>query len=532
MGIFDYVRRSAGDLFIASPPEAARALIWKHPDPAIPRGAKLTVRSDESTVFFRDGRPVGVLGPGVHSLETENIPFLNNFFVAPFTGNRHAITELFFIRTAEHLHTTHSRRLGTFTDLDSQLVVGLEFEARFSLRVHNPITLITTLGGQNAASTEGVLAFVDGRLTTVISSALGQMCATEPVLRITSNQYSEPLGKFVLEQSRNTFLPEGIEVLRFVELTVSLDPSSEASLRAFGQKRAEMNLQREGAELASQPGFAQWNLVQGQRAALEGLAQGLAQGNVSAPLIGLGVGPTLGLGAPAPLPLPQASVFAKTSAQSLRVSGPPRWYVRTSKGIEGPLSARQVVLRASHLSLDADHTEVRAENSSVWNFAADHTDLAVAFERREAAVRPKLTTHGTQGSALFEQTLASALGDGVLTDDELSLLASLAESTGLASASTAREYVSNRARALLSPPRQPAPELTPELTPELAAPPAPTVKTYVYSNGLEQSRGLTAEAVARRVMASPDGVHNVWAPGMPAWVSALELDDIRRLLGR
>lgn len=526
MGLFDFVRRSVGDLYIASPPEAARALIWRHPDTAIPTGAQLTVRSDEMAVFFRDGRPAGALGPGVHRLESENIPFLNNLIVGPLTGNRHCLAELFFVRRAEHLHGVGPKRLGTFTDVDSQHVVTLSFRARFSLRVHEPITLITTLGGQVAGSAEQVMAFIDGRITTVMSAAVGQLASVEPVARVASNQFNEQIGQFALERSRNTLLPEGLEVLRFVELELALDAQSEAALRDHGRKRAEIGIQREGVELAAQPGFAEWNLVQGQRAVLEGLGQGLASGSASMPVLGFGVGPAMGLGAPAAAPLPPATVLPRPVSTAPRLAGPPRWYLRTPKGIEGPLSARQVVMRAGAAGIDGEQAEVRPEHGSAWGFATEHDELAAEFQRR-ASARPALASGTTDKHGVFERALASAAADGVITADELTLLAPLAESTGLASGPGARDYVIHRARALGCEVRDAGP---PPIDLAPPPPPPPAVKTYAYSNGIEEARGLSAAAVARRMREAPDGVHNVWAPGMPAWASAQDVEEIRRAL--
>jgi hypothetical protein len=524
MGIFDFVKRSVGDLFIASPPDAARALIWRHPDVAIPYGAKVTVRSDEVAVFFREGQFQGLLGPGSYLLETHNIPFLNNLLVAPLTGNRHCLAELFFVRRAEHLHCCGPRRLGTFTDVNSQLVVSLSFVARMSLQVHDPVMLITTIGGQNASSSEQVAAFIDGRITTLVTGAVGQLAAGEPITQITSNQFNEQLGQYALERSRATLRSEGLDVVRFVELDLRLDAQSEAALQEFGRRRSELSIQREGVELAAQPGFASWHLAQGQRAALEGLGHGLASGNLSAPVLALG---GLGFGGPAPTALPPApSALPSPLASAPRLVGPARWYLRTPRGIEGPFSARQLVLRARAAGIDAERAEVRTEHGAAWGFAAEEPALIAEFHRRADALRPSLPPTSDAPSAFFERALASAVGDGVVTGDELGILASLAESSGLATYAGAREYVIHRTRALGC-----ALGGAADATGDRMSPPPPPVRTWVYSNGVEEIRGLGAEAVARRVCSAPDAEHRVWAPGMDAWARAIEVDEIRRALG-
>ena len=49
-------------------------------------------------MFFKDGRVVGVLPPDRHTLQTQNIPFLNQI-VNSFTGGQVFISEIYFVRT-------------------------------------------------------------------------------------------------------------------------------------------------------------------------------------------------------------------------------------------------------------------------------------------------------------------------------------------------------------------------------------------------------------------------------------------------
>ena len=94
MGVMDWFKRGVGEMMIARPDDAKSQVVWKHPDPTIPMKAQLTVEADEQAVFFRDGKVVGTLGPGRHTLESSNIPFLSNL-VDSFTGGN--LFMLFFI---------------------------------------------------------------------------------------------------------------------------------------------------------------------------------------------------------------------------------------------------------------------------------------------------------------------------------------------------------------------------------------------------------------------------------------------------
>ena len=51
-------------------------IVWRYPDEVIPWGSVVVVKEWERTVFYRDGKVYGVLGPGRHILDTQNVPFL------------------------------------------------------------------------------------------------------------------------------------------------------------------------------------------------------------------------------------------------------------------------------------------------------------------------------------------------------------------------------------------------------------------------------------------------------------------------
>ena len=70
MGIFDFVKQGTQEMCIARPDQFKQLIVYKHPDQNVPAYAQLTVDSDECAVFFKDGRVVGILGPGRHTMQS------------------------------------------------------------------------------------------------------------------------------------------------------------------------------------------------------------------------------------------------------------------------------------------------------------------------------------------------------------------------------------------------------------------------------------------------------------------------------
>ena len=454
MGVFDIFKKTVAEQYVARPAGTEQLLIYRYPEQGIPNGAKLTVRADETAVFFREGQFVGELSAGAHHLASENIPFLNTLVIAPFTDGNHYITEVFFVRRTEHLHTTGPRVLGRYTDSASKNLVSLQFVAQFGVRVKTPQQLILSLGGMQAGAAAQVAQFLDARVSSLLAQVVAQVAATEAILRLVSNEYSEQLGRMVIERAAKEFTADGLELARFLQLELALDAESDAALRAYGKRMSELNVQRAGAQLATEPGFEQYNMTKARVAVMEGLGEGLSKGNA-----GMMPGMGMGLGVPVPGMLSPLSGYSSQSvgpSLSLPPAAAParsvstRYYLRGRAGIEGPYNAHQLVLRASSSNFDAESALVRRAGEDDWHSGGDIDEVAAEFERRVRSsnrIAAPPTTDAT--SDAFEKTLATAAFDKVITPDEHELLAGLALSLRLKDTiEAARDYVVIRAQAL------------------------------------------------------------------------------------
>ncbi len=542
--MFGFIKKGVSDLYIARPDAAAQSLVWRYGEQAIPGGAKVTVRADEVALFFKEGQLVGELTAGTHHLETANIPFLGALIVSPLTGDNHYLTELFFVRKTEHLHARSGVPLGTFQDIGSRLTVSLLWSAQIGVRVTNPAALILRIAGMQVGAADQVGAFLDARLGTLLAQSVGTLVAGAPVLNVVSNQYSEQLGREMVELARGEFEADGLALTRLLSLQLGLDADSDRRLRALGDRLADLGVKREQADVAAQPGYAAYQMLEGQKAMLEGIGAGAAAHGLPAFMPGMGVGLGGAMGGSYVGGTPSVAARAASGAPpSARLSGPPsvgpsqRWYLRGPSGVEGPYVLRQLVLRVSSLRLDAASAWIRRPGEEEWLLIGDVPDAAAEFARRStAAPAPAASSPGAPSPVdAFERALSVAAADRVITRDEMPLLSMLAVAAGLAASELAAvSYIGVRARALGCAVEEAAPS-PPAASPDAGPPPMPPPDTsgvtFNYSDGQTQSAGLSPDAVAERVRANPFGTHLVWTPGMAAWSKAVDVEVVRRLLG-
>src|SRR4051794_16034545 len=66
-------------------------------------GSQCIVRESQVAVFFRDGQALDVLGPGRHTLSTQNIPLLTRLLSIPFGGTSPFRAEVVYVGMQDFL---------------------------------------------------------------------------------------------------------------------------------------------------------------------------------------------------------------------------------------------------------------------------------------------------------------------------------------------------------------------------------------------------------------------------------------------
>jgi membrane protease subunit (stomatin/prohibitin family) len=196
-------------------------LVYRYPmqDMEIQNGGQLTVRESQMAAFVNEGKIADVFGPGLHTLNTRNLPVLTNLmnwdkaFESPFKS------DVYFFST----HLQIDQKWGTATPItirDGEFgAVRLRGYGIYSYRISDPRTFFTQVSGTRPAY---YVSDLEGQLRNTIVARMTDIFATSKIsfLDMAANQTA--LGKKIEEEMKPNFAALGLELASFVVENISL----------------------------------------------------------------------------------------------------------------------------------------------------------------------------------------------------------------------------------------------------------------------------------------------------------------------
>jgi membrane protease subunit (stomatin/prohibitin family) len=322
MGIIDFVRGGVQKMMILRPDSQKDKVVYKHPDQTFPFWSQLTVDSDEVCLFFKDGQFRGVLGPGRHSLDTQNIPFLG-VLVDKFTGGNVFVSEIFFVTTSPIYGQGFGGSIGSMRDPELDIRVNPRVFGTYSFRVTDPVRFVIEFFRQRAGDPEGALQWVRDQLVMGVRSTLTRLLRSAELTMMDLGTAGPDVGRAIV-QSCPDLANIGIQLLEIAKLNINLSDEDQARVDEFQDqivqakldaRKAKISVDRAAAEaqarqFALDQDFAnrarymnQLDMARYQQyAAAEatmGLGQGMAQGGdaTQAGVVGAQIAAGVGLGA-------------------------------------------------------------------------------------------------------------------------------------------------------------------------------------------------------------------------------------------
>jgi membrane protease subunit (stomatin/prohibitin family) len=275
MGLLNESRRE----FIAAPDSSKGQIVFKWPDQNIRKFSKAIVEPDAVAIFMSQGQVMGVLPPGRHTLDAQELPFLG-MFVDWGSGGNAFKAEIYFVGAREFPNFRFGGRLDEVQDPQTGLVVTLRAFGEYALRVVEPQRLILNLVGTvDVTNNESIAGWVAQQLLKVTRTTVTTqlMSGAWPILGLSV--HSPEIEVSALRAANAELADYGLSITRLGNLDVNLDDDDNARLKKLAGDTAYSRLAG---------GFLQ----AAQAEALQGAGQGMAQGGgaVTPMFLGAGLG--------------------------------------------------------------------------------------------------------------------------------------------------------------------------------------------------------------------------------------------------
>ncbi|MSP25470.1 MAG: SPFH domain-containing protein [Myxococcales bacterium] len=314
--MFGFIKQGIQQMMIARPEAAHRLVIYKWPDRTIPMYTRLTVKSDEGAVFFKNGVCMGILGPGVHTLDGANIPFLKNL-IDGATGGNALLGEVFFVRSQPNRNdpVKFGTKFDGMTDPGTDVTCNPGVHGEFVVRVIDPVAFIVGLVGQSIQPEDNtaIFSWVKKRFEARIEPVIANFLRAKGESLLNMSSLKTDLEQAMMQEPPAALTELGLQLVELTTFKVSLSEDDRASLTEVWRAREggaedklkmkelrhkQMEIGVNVAErqafvnLAQNPGYMQY----AQSEALLSAGEGMAKGGGNAGIAALGAQMAVGVG--------------------------------------------------------------------------------------------------------------------------------------------------------------------------------------------------------------------------------------------
>jgi membrane protease subunit (stomatin/prohibitin family) len=217
--VLDWIRKQFVDVIDWTDEPGVLAIRFPMADKEIQNGAQLTVREGQMAAFVNEGRVADVFGPGLHTLETSNLPVLTSImnwdkaFASPFKS------DVYFFSTREQINL----KWGTaqpVTVRDKEFgAIRLRAFGSYSFRIEDVAPFsVKLMGSLERMTTEGLEPQLRAAIATAIATGLGG--SDVPFLDLAANQ--SLMSEKLKEAVNPVFAQWGLAVPSFFVESVSL----------------------------------------------------------------------------------------------------------------------------------------------------------------------------------------------------------------------------------------------------------------------------------------------------------------------
>jgi len=277
-------------------------------DLEIENGGKLTVSESQMAAFVNEGTIADVFGPGLHTLNTRNLPLLTDLmnwgkaFESPFKS------EVYFFSTRLQI----DQKWGTATPItirDKEFgAIRLRCYGIYSYRITDPRVFFNQISGTRDSY---LAADLEGQLRDTIVGCMTESFATSDLSFLDMAANQTVLGEKIAGRIKPAFTALGLGLDKFVVENVSLP---EELQKVFDQ-RVGMNMVGDLGRYTLYAAAESLDLSAANTSGAAGMGMGLGAGAAVAQVLSNALKPSMGAPAAQPMAAP-VLIGASDSAAS------------------------------------------------------------------------------------------------------------------------------------------------------------------------------------------------------------------------
>jgi membrane protease subunit (stomatin/prohibitin family) len=287
-------------------------LAYRYPmrDLEIENGGKLTVSESQMAAFVNEGTIADVFGPGLHTLNTRNLPLLTDLmnwgkaFESPFKS------EVYFFSTRLQI----DQKWGTATPItirDKEFgAIRLRCYGIYSYRITDPRVFFNQISGTRDSY---LAADLEGQLRDTIVGCMTESFATSDLSFLDMAANHSVLGDKIAGQIKPAFSALGLGLDKFVVENVSLP---EELQKVFDQ-RVGMNMVGDLGRYTLYAAAESLDLSAANTSGAAGMGMGLGAGAAVAQVLSNALKPSMGAPAAQPPAAAPVLIGAPESAETV-----------------------------------------------------------------------------------------------------------------------------------------------------------------------------------------------------------------------
>ena len=269
---------------------APRVVAYRYPDCELNYKSQLIVTESQEAVLVKEGLFYGPIGPGRHTLETKNFPFLSKMVAALTTNRKTPYTaEVWFLQKSIPLDLKWGTSDPVLVE-DPKYHIALPIRAfgQYGIMVSDSCRFLARLMGRLPAYTEKTLAsYFKGVIVTRAKDVIASVMAQENCSLLQIGTKLNELSGLLEMRISEDLADYGVELRLFMVNSISTDDAdpSVVQLKKALAKKAEMDII--GYSYAQERSFDALQAAAGN------------EGNAGAVMgAGMGLGMGVGVGSP------------------------------------------------------------------------------------------------------------------------------------------------------------------------------------------------------------------------------------------